>query len=43
MAPKSKITPKNKLTNFNWTPMPPKTVKGTVFCEFNNEEKLLKV
>ncbi|XP_054160556.1 formin-like protein isoform X2 [Oppia nitens] len=33
---------KYKLPTFNWVPLKPNQVKGTVFNEFHNEDKILK-
>ena len=42
MTIKKKIETKYKLPNLNWIPLPPKQVRGTVFCELD-DEKLYEV
>ena len=41
MPIKNPIETKFELPNFNWTPLRPQQILGTIFCEFNNEESLL--
>ena len=42
MTIKKKIETKYRLPNLNWIALKPQQVKGTVFCELD-DEKLLKV
>lgn len=42
MTIKRKIETKHKLPNLNWIALKPQQVKGTVFCELD-DEKLYKV
>ena len=42
MTIKKKIETKYRLPNLNWIPLPPKQVRGTVFCELD-DEKLFEV
>jgi hypothetical protein len=42
MTIKKKIETKYRLPNLNWVALKPQQVKGTVFCELD-DEKLLKV
>lgn len=39
---KKTYTTKYKLPTFNWVPLKPNQVKGTIFNEFHNEDKILK-
>ena len=39
---KKTFTTKYKLPTFNWVPLKPNQVKGTVFNDFHNEEKIIK-
>ena len=40
---KHSIETKNDLPNFNWTPLKPQQIEGTLFCELNDDENLLKI
>lgn len=42
MTIKRKIETKYRLPNLNWIALKPQQVKGTIFCELD-DEKLLKV
>lgn len=40
---KKNFTTKFKLPTFNWVPLKPNQVKGTIFNEFHDEDKILKM
>lgn len=40
---KKNFTTKFKLPTFNWVPLKPNQVKGTIFNEFHDEEKIVKM
>lgn len=43
MTIKRNFTTKYKLPTFNWVPLKPNQVKGTIFNEFHEEEKIVKL
>lgn len=42
MTIRKTFTTKYKLPTFNWVPLKPNQVKGTIFNEFHDEEKIIK-